>query len=148
MAQINQEIQGIPADSVTDQTTHKEKRPDFRPQIDEQQQVPRKSNAWIRLMALLLVAAVAAVLLAVFMGEGDEELVDRTVQAEPDALDRFLANNPPVAPEPDALDRFLANNPPVAPEPDALDRFLANNPPVAPEPDALDRFLASSGSES
>ena len=32
-----------------------------------------------------------------------------------------------VAPAPDALDRYLWNNPPVLPAPDALDRYLASN---------------------
>jgi len=31
-------------------------------------------------------------------------------QAGPDALGRFLTSNPPTGPEPDAVDRYLANN--------------------------------------
>ena len=85
--------------------------------------------------------------------------------AQPDAIDRYLANNGPdgsqpqlrSGAQPDAIDRYMANNGPdgfqpqlqTSIPPDAIDRYVANNGPdgfqpqlqTSTPPDAIDRYL-------
>ncbi len=47
--------------------------------------------------------------------------------SQPDAIERYVRNNPPVL-QPDAVERYLRNNSPVL-QPDAIERYLRNNTP-------------------
>jgi hypothetical protein len=81
------------------------------------------------------------------------------VQTTPDAVDRFVANQPPTvsttaANTSDAVSRYVGNNVTVAPAPvvqttpDAVDRFVANQPPTvsttaANTSDAVSRYVGN-----